>query len=27
VFQFNVHHVIDVDDPMEPFRIELEEIG
>jgi hypothetical protein len=27
VFQFNVHHVIDVDDPLEPFRIEMEEIG
>jgi hypothetical protein len=27
IFQFNVHHVIDVDDPMEPFRIEIEEIG
>lgn len=27
VFQFNVHHVIDVDDPMEPFRIEIEEVG
>ena len=27
VYQFNAHHVIDVDDPLEPFRIEIEEIG
>jgi hypothetical protein len=27
VFRFNVHHAVEVDDPMELFRIELEEIG
>ena len=26
VFRFNVHHVIEVDDPLETFRIELEEV-
>jgi len=26
VFRFNVHHVIDVDDPLETFRIEVEEV-
>jgi hypothetical protein len=27
VFQFNVHHAMEVDDPLETFRIELEEVG
>lgn len=27
VYTFNVHHVIDVDDPMETFRLELEEVA
>jgi len=26
VFRFNVNHVIDVEDPLEMFRIELEEV-
>ena len=27
IYKFNVHHVIDVDDPMEVFKIELEEVS
>jgi hypothetical protein len=27
VYTFNVHHVIEVDDPMETFRLELEEVA
>ncbi len=27
VFRFNVHHAMEVDDPLETFRIELEEVG
>jgi hypothetical protein len=27
VFRFNVHHAMEVDDPLETFRIELEDIG
>ena len=27
VYRFNVHHAMEVDDPMELFRLELEEIG
>lgn len=27
VYRFNVHHVIEVDDPLETFRIEMEDIG
>lgn len=27
VFQFNVHHAMEVDDPLETFRIEIEEVG
>jgi hypothetical protein len=26
-FRFNVHHAMEVDDPLETFRIELEEVG
>jgi hypothetical protein len=26
-FRFNVHHAMEVDDPMETFRLELEEVG
>jgi hypothetical protein len=27
VFRFNVHHAMEVDDPLETFRIEMEEVG
>jgi hypothetical protein len=27
VYRFNVHHAMEVDDPLETFRIELEEVG
>ncbi len=27
VYSFNVHHLVRVDDPLEPFRIELREMG
>jgi hypothetical protein len=27
VYKFNVHHAMEVDDPLETFRIEMEEIG
>jgi hypothetical protein len=27
VFRFNVHHAMEVDDPLETFRIEIEEVG
>jgi hypothetical protein len=27
IYKFNVHHVIDVDDAMEVFTIELEEVS
>ena len=27
VFRFNVHHAMEVDDPLETFRIELEDVG
>jgi hypothetical protein len=27
VFRFNAHHVVDVDAPLQPFRIEYEEVG
>jgi hypothetical protein len=27
IYKFNVHHVIDVDDPMDIFRIELEDVS
>jgi hypothetical protein len=27
VFRFNVHHAMEVDDPLEPFRLEMESVG
>jgi hypothetical protein len=27
VYRFNVHHAMEVDDPLETFRIEFEEVG
>jgi hypothetical protein len=27
VYRFNVHHAMEVDDPLETFRIDLEEVG
>ena len=27
VYRFNVHHAMEVDDPLETFRIESEEVG
>jgi len=27
VYSFNIHHLVRVDDPMEPFRVEMREMG
>jgi hypothetical protein len=27
VFRFNVHHAMEVDDPLETFRLESEKVG